>query len=101
MEALSAPQIRALDALDRALASDKNCYEFQMQPGDILIANNYNIMHARTAFEDWPEPAPGRLMLRIWGTLRRNRRPIPPAYRETREFAESQARRVSLGDAVS
>lgn len=101
VEALSAPQIRALDALDRALASDKNCYEFQMQPGDILIANNYNIMHARTAFEDWPEPAPGRLMLRIWGTLRRNRRPIPPAYRETREFAESQARRVSLGDAVS
>jgi len=101
VSALSQDQIRALDALDAALASSKNCFEFQMKPGDILVANNYNIMHARTAFEDWPEPAPGRLMLRIWGTLRRNRRAIPPPYRQTREFAESQARRVSLGDGAS
>ncbi len=97
---LSSLQLRALDALDAALSSAKNCYEFRMQPGDILIANNYSIMHARTGFEDWPDAARGRLMLRIWGTLRRNRRPIPPAYRESREFSEAHKRRVALGDAL-
>jgi hypothetical protein len=98
--ALSDIQIEAMDALDRALRSEKNCFEFAMAPGDILIANNYNILHARTQFEDWPAPAPGRLMLRIWSTLKRNRRPLPAPFRTSREFRESHKRRVALGDAV-
>lgn len=97
--ALTAAQVAALDALDETLASEKNCFSFTMQPGDILIANNYNVLHARTAFEDWPPPAEGRLMLRIWATLKRNRRILPPSYRTSREFAETYRRRVSLGDA--
>lgn len=37
-------------------------------------------------------------MLRIWATLRRNRRPLPIPFRTTREFAATQARREALGD---
>lgn len=95
---LTPQQIAAMDALDQLIGSEKNCFSFDLAPGDILIANNYNVLHARTAFEDWPAPAPGRLMLRIWSTLRRNRRKLPPSYRTSREFAEAQRRRELLGD---
>jgi hypothetical protein len=95
---LTALQVAAMDALDEALAAPGAAYEFMMRPGDIEIANNYNVLHARTAFVDHDEPEQRRHMLRIWSTLRRNRRPLPPALRETREFRASW-RRLALGDA--
>jgi hypothetical protein len=30
------------------------------------FANNYTILHARTAFEDWPEPERKRHLFRLW-----------------------------------
>lgn len=90
---------RALDALDAALNDPDHVHTFRMQPGDIQIASNHAVLHARTTFEEWPEPERKRHMLRIWSTLRRNRRPLPPAYRTTREFAACHARRLALGDA--
>ncbi len=95
---LTARQVDALDALDAALNDPANYHEFLMQPGDIQIANNYNVLHSRTQFEDHLEPEKQRHMLRIWATLRAHRRPIPPPFRKTREFAASQRRRVDLGD---
>jgi hypothetical protein len=95
---LTAKQIEALDALDAVLEDDRNCFSFMLKPGDLLIANNYNILHARTSFEDWSDPEQSRLMFRVWATLRRNRRRLPPLYRESREFAETYKRRVALGD---
>ena len=96
---MTTAQRTALDALDAALTDPANYYEFRMEPGDIQIANNYNILHARTAFEDHREPEKKRHMLRVWATLRRNRRPLPEPLKSTREFAASHRRRVSLGDA--
>jgi hypothetical protein len=64
------------------------------------MANNYNVLHARTRFADAEDPARARHMLRICCTLRRNRRPLPPAFRESREFAATFKRRVALGDPI-
>ncbi len=93
-------QHRALDALDAVLNDPVHVHTFRMRPGDIQIASNYSVLHSRTTFEEHPESEHKRHMLRIWATLRRNRRPIPPPYRDTREFAASQARRAALGDAI-
>ncbi len=45
---------------------DKFRYDMQFEPGDIQILNNYVILHARAAFEDWPDPARRRNLLRMW-----------------------------------
>ena len=37
-----------------------------MQPGDIQFVNNYTVLHARTAYEDYDEPSRWRLLLRLW-----------------------------------
>lgn len=36
------------------------------EPGDIQWLNNYVIMHSRAEFEDDPDPAKRRLLLRLW-----------------------------------
>lgn len=35
-------------------------------PGDIQFVNNLTTMHARTAYEDFPEPDRKRHLLRLW-----------------------------------
>jgi alpha-ketoglutarate-dependent taurine dioxygenase len=42
--------------------SEPFLFRVRMQPGQGLICNN--VLHTRTAFEDWPEPGRGRLMYR-------------------------------------
>ncbi len=95
---LTLDQIAAMDALDSILNDPSFYFEFLMRPGDIEIANNYSVLHARTAFTDHDDPDLSRHMLRIWSTLRRKRRPLPPVFAETREFGESYRRRRFLGD---
>lgn len=56
----------ALDAFD-ALATDP-CFAttLQMRPGDLLLVNNYTVLHSRTAFVDFDAPEERRLLLRLW-----------------------------------
>ena len=35
-------------------------------PGDVQILNNHTMLHARTGYEDWPEPEKKRHLLRLW-----------------------------------
>ena len=37
-----------------------------MERGQIQYVNNLETGHRRTAFEDYPEPANKRLMIRLW-----------------------------------
>lgn len=37
-----------------------------LEAGDMQFCNNYVTAHARTAFEDFPEPERRRLMVRLW-----------------------------------
>ncbi|MGE5272138.1 MAG: TauD/TfdA family dioxygenase [Thiohalocapsa sp.] len=41
-------------------------FEVMLRPGEASIINNYEILHARTAFVDWEEPAKKRLLYRLW-----------------------------------
>ena len=40
--------------------------DLMLEPGDMLFANNYSIMHSRTGFEDYAQPDRKRKLLRLW-----------------------------------
>jgi hypothetical protein len=44
--------------------------DMQFEPGDVQLVSNHVVLHARTAYEDWPEPERKRHLLRLWLTLR-------------------------------
>ena len=67
--------------------------EFDLRPGDVLLASNHTIMHGRTEFTDVPEPEHRRHMLRLWLTIP-NGRPLPPHYADTREYAQTYRQRM-------
>lgn len=41
-------------------------HEFMLEPGDLLLANNRKVMHARQDYEDYPELDRRRHLLRLW-----------------------------------
>ena len=86
---LSPKQIEALHLMDQVC--DELALEFDLHPGDILIANNYDMLHARSEFSD-SHGEEGRHMLRLWMTIP-NGRPLPPIFESTREFHYSYRRR--------
>ncbi len=70
---------RALDRFD-ALADDERLHlSMRLQPGDMQFVHNHNLLHDRTAFEDWPEPARKRHLLRLWLACP-GARPLPEAF---------------------
>jgi len=42
--------------------------EMRFEPGDIQLLSNARILHSRESFEDHPEPARRRHLLRLWLT---------------------------------
>ncbi len=76
---LTEAQLEALDLLD-ALANDERLrIDMALQPGDVQLVCNHTVLHARTAYEDWPEPERKRHLLRLWLSPPVGR-PLPPAY---------------------
>ena len=63
---LTLEQVKALDALDETLARRDLRVEFMLRPGDMLFVNNRWLLHNRTAFEDYTEPALRRHYVRLW-----------------------------------
>ena len=56
----------ACDALD-ALAEDPAIHlDMDFRPGDMQFVSNHWIMHSRTAYEDFPDPADRRHLFRLW-----------------------------------
>jgi alpha-ketoglutarate-dependent taurine dioxygenase len=56
--------IEALDALEGFAERVK--FTFRLDPGETLLLNNLTTLHARSEFEDWPQPDRKRLLLRLW-----------------------------------
>jgi hypothetical protein len=78
---LTPEDVEALDYFDD-LANDAELrLDMQLQPGDMQFLHNHTILHDRTAFEDWPEPAKKRHLLRLW-LAAPNARPLPPIFAE-------------------
>jgi Taurine catabolism dioxygenase TauD, TfdA family len=55
--------------------------DMDFMPGDIQILHNHTILHARSAYEDWPEPERKRHLLRLWLSPPGGR-PLPPIFAE-------------------
>jgi alpha-ketoglutarate-dependent taurine dioxygenase len=59
-------EVAAIDLVDEIAREPGNSLTFSLQAGDMVVINNYVVMHARKAFEDYSEPARKRRLLRIW-----------------------------------
>ncbi len=76
---LTPEDVEALDLFD-ALANDAALrLDMAFEPGDMQFLHNHTILHDRTAYEDWPEPARKRHLLRLWLSPS-DARPLPPAF---------------------
>ena len=70
-------KVPALTRLERelletyeAIASEPGMHlDMDLQPGDIQLLSNHTILHARTAYEDFEDPAERRHLLRLWLSL--------------------------------
>ena len=65
-EPLTDAQAEALQLFAATAERDDIALRFRLQPGWASFINNYTTLHARTAFEDWPQPERKRLLLRLW-----------------------------------
>lgn len=63
---LTPRQVEALDLFDSIANEEGMAVSFQMEPGDLQLANNYCVLHARTDFEDYEDPEKRRHLLRLW-----------------------------------
>lgn len=72
-EALPAKLVEALDYFDLLAESDALSLQFMLRPGDMLLWHNFQMLHAREAYQD--SPAHTRHLLRLWLRIE-NDRPI-------------------------
>ena len=71
--------VEALDMFDN-LANDPNLYlSMELEPGDMQFVYNHALLHDRTGFEDWDEPAEKRHLLRLWLSIPGDR-PLPEVF---------------------
>jgi len=60
-----------LDVYEAIAAEPALRLDMQFAPGDVQLVSNHVILHARTAYEDAPDPARQRHLLRLWLSLDR------------------------------
>ena len=75
---LSPLQLEALDLFEAVADRDDIKLTFMLEPGEAVFFNNCVLLHNRTSFEDYPEPARKRHLLRLWLMLD-GIRPLTPA----------------------
>jgi hypothetical protein len=87
---LTVEDIEALDMLAELAGDAELRLDMNFMPGDIQFLHNHTILHARSAYEDWPEVERKRHLLRLWLSPP-GARPLPSV------FAESYGG-VTIGD---
>ena len=65
-ESLTDRQLAALDQFDAFATSPELALRFQLEPGQTMLLHNRTVLHARTDYEDWPEPERRRHLIRVW-----------------------------------
>ena len=54
-------------ALFHSLACDADFHlNIDLEPGEMLFSNNFTMLHSRTGFVEYPDPAKRRHLLRLW-----------------------------------
>lgn len=66
-------QMEALDYLDTIAEDPARHVRFRQKRGDMLLVNNFALFHRREAFEDHPDPAQRRHLLRLWLSMPNSR----------------------------
>jgi hypothetical protein len=84
----TAEEREALALMDELIMKPEFRVDMDLQPGDIQLVNNYSVLHARTAYEDYDEPERWRLLLRLWLNLPEARPPENIARFTRRGFAD-------------
>lgn len=81
------PDLReALDYFDALAVRDDLSVRFMLEPGEIMLWHNFQMLHAREAYQDSPEHT--RHLLRLWLKID-NDRPIAPEILERANIYES------------
>jgi hypothetical protein len=63
---LGALQREAISLVNEIAGEPRLRLDMAFEPGDMQFLLNHSILHARTAYEDWPEPERRRHLLRLW-----------------------------------
>lgn len=63
---LSEEDIAAFDLFDAIAKAPENRLGFYLERGDMIVINNYTILHARSQFTNHPEPERQRRLIRLW-----------------------------------
>lgn len=74
---LSRIETEALDIFDRIIHDKEIRLDMMLEPGDMIFANNYAVMHSRSRFEDYEEPERRRKLIRLWVKVPNARRLAP------------------------
>jgi hypothetical protein len=77
--ALTDVQTAAFDLLDEVVEMEHVQLRMAFEPGDMQFLHNPQILHDRTAFEDWDAGEGRRHLLRLW-LCASDGRPLPPCY---------------------
>ncbi|MEQ8194781.1 MAG: TauD/TfdA family dioxygenase, partial [Rhodospirillales bacterium] len=78
-KSLTDEQIEMVESVRNLAATPEFCYDMIFEKGDLQILSNYNVLHSRNSFEDWPEEHRHRRLLRIWLNVY-NGRPLHPDF---------------------
>lgn len=62
----SEAEIAAMNAFDKVATAPEHRLAFFLERGDMIVMNNYTVMHARTSFTNFPEPERKRHLVRLW-----------------------------------
>lgn len=76
---LTPQHTEALDLFDELCNDPELNLSMMLEPGDIQLVYNHAMLHDRTGFVDWPEPAKRRHLLRLWLSMPGDR-PLPDVF---------------------
>ena len=63
---LTDEDIAAFNLFDEIAKAPENRLSFFLERGEMLVLNNYAVLHARTHFRNFPEPERQRRLIRLW-----------------------------------
>jgi hypothetical protein len=85
----------ACDLFDQLAESPAIHLDMDFRPGDIQFLNNHWIVHSRTAFEDFPDPAERRHLYRLWLACD-DGPPLPEVYLRAWQGATAKGRPAGI-----
>ncbi len=88
---LTAMHVEALDCFDQLANDPRLNFLMRLEPGDMQFVHNHNLLHDRTAFEDWSDPVKKRHLLRLWLSSP-EARALPPVFAQRYGSVEPGAR---------